>query len=363
KIMSSSDLEAISTLGLRGEAMASIAAVSKVEMLTKTENEQHGTRYEICAGEEKDFSEAGCPNGTTIVVRDIFYNVPARMKFLKKDVTEGNSVKGVIDRISLSHPEISFRFIRDGKQALLTSGNGDLKSTVYSVFGSELSDSLIPVNYEYNSMQVSGYISRPHQSRKSRAMQFFFINGRLVKSATAMAALEQAYKNSIMTGRYPACVLNIKMDSKLVDVNVHPAKTEVRFINEKPVFNLIYYGVKTAIETQNSVKKANFPKGLDTYNSDFNVQKTVVKTNKDFYIKPSPAEQLKFSSSPPVSEKPQSNTWRLSSSSDSYSNTGSPRTVSETKAFRNLNADDKKILLNQNRLILNMRRLMKIPIR
>ena len=254
KIAKSDDLNSIGTLGFRGEAMASIAAVARVEMLTKTREDEIGTRYEICGGEEKDLSPAGCPAGTTIVVRDIFYNVPARMKFLKKDVTEGNAVQGVVDRIALSHPEISFRFIREGKQVMLTSGNGDLKGTVYSVFGSELSDTLIPVDYSLNSMRITGFVSRPHQSRKSRAMQFFFINGRLVKSGTAMAALEQAYKNSIMVGRYPACVLNIEMDTKLVDVNVHPAKTEVRFVNERPVFDLVYYGVKTAIETKNSIK-------------------------------------------------------------------------------------------------------------
>ncbi len=178
------------------------------------------------------------------------------MKFLKKDVTEGNSVQGVVDRIALSHPEISFRFIREGKQVLITSGNGNLKSSIYSIFGSDFSNSLIPVDYEYGGMKLQGFVSKPHESRKNRAMQFFFINGRLVKSMTVSAALEQAYKNSIMVGRFPACVLNIQMDAKQVDVNVHPSKIEVRFINEKPVFDLIYYGVKTAIETKNTVKEA-----------------------------------------------------------------------------------------------------------
>lgn len=258
KIAVQDDLNSISTLGFRGEAMASIGAVAKVEMLTKTANEKLGTRYEIQGGKEIDCSDAGCPNGTTIVVRDIFFNVPARMKFLKKDVTEGNSVQGIVERMAISHSEISFRFIRDGKQVLVTSGNGDLKGTVYSVYGGELSNSLVEVDYSFEGMRVHGYVSRPHQSRKSRAMQFFFINGRLVKSATATAALEQAYKNLIMVGRYPACVLNIEIDVKLVDVNVHPAKIEVRFVNERPVFNLIYYGVKTAIETKDSVKQGSF---------------------------------------------------------------------------------------------------------
>ena len=258
KIKSGEDLNAIGTLGFRGEAMASIAAVSKVELLTKTADEENGTRYEIQGGEEKDFSPAGCPVGTTIVVRDIFFNTPARMKFLKKDVTEGNSVSGIVDKMAISHPEISFRFIRDGKQTLITSGNGDLKSTVYSVLGKEFASSLIDVDYSVNNMRVSGVVTKPSASRKSRAMQYFFINSRFVKSQTAMAALEQAYKNSIMVGKFPGCVLNIECDKSFVDVNVHPAKIEVRFASERPVFELIYYGVKSAIEAGDTPKEVVF---------------------------------------------------------------------------------------------------------
>lgn len=258
KISSKEDLNAIFTLGFRGEAMASIAAVSKVELLTKAKGEEFGTRYEIAGGEEVSFDEAGCPEGTTIVVRDIFFNTPARMKFLKKDVTEGNSVAGVVDRMAISHPDISFRFIRDGKQSLVTSGNGELMSAIYSVFGREVSGGLISVDYTYDNMRVSGYVSKPIASRKSRAMQFFFLNKRLIKSATAMAALEQAYKNTIMAGRFPMCVLNVEINPNLVDVNVHPAKIEVRFANEKPIFDLIYYGVKTAVESDRTVKEAHF---------------------------------------------------------------------------------------------------------
>lgn len=258
KIKVSDDLDKIGTLGFRGEAMASISAVAKVQLLTRTSNEEIGTRYEIAGGQELDFSDAGCPVGTTIVVADIFFNTPARMKFLKKDVTEANAVAGVVERIAVSHPEISFRFIRDGKQTLITSGNGDLKSTIYSVFGREFANSLIPVDYEINNMRVSGFVTKPSMSRKSRGMQFFFINSRLVKSQTAMAALEQAYRNSIMVGKFPGCVLNIECNSSFVDVNVHPAKIEVRFANEKPVFELVYYGVKNAIETLDTPKEAHF---------------------------------------------------------------------------------------------------------
>ena len=199
KISQKDDLNSIGTLGFRGEAMASISAVSKVELLTKAQNEEIGTRYEIEGGQEIEFDDAGCPNGTTIVVRDIFFNTPARMKFLKKDVTEGNQVAAIVDRMAISHPEISFRFIRDGKQMLITSGNGDLKSTIYSVLGKEISDSLMSVDYSYDNMRLSGFVSKPTASRKSRAMQFFYINNRVVKSKTAMAALEQAYMTSVNT--------------------------------------------------------------------------------------------------------------------------------------------------------------------
>lgn len=304
KISTGSDLDSIATLGFRGEAMASIAAVAKVELLTKAENEETGVRYEIAGGEELDFSDAGCPQGTTVVVRDIFFNVPARMKFLKKDVTEGNSVQGIVERIAISNPDISFRFIREGRQAMITAGNGDLKSTIYSVYGSELSETLVPVEYHYLGMRLTGYVSRPHQSRKSRAMQFFFINGRLVDSRLAKAALEQAYKNLIMVGRFPACVLNIAMDTKLVDVNVHPAKIEVRFVNEKPIFDLIYYGVKTAVEQQDTVKE-----GKLSDNSISSVYGNQIKTNSskiDFFKKEEKPNQLKFSSASPK-------TWSLAS--------------------------------------------------
>lgn len=299
KISKANDLNSIATLGFRGEAMASIGAVARVELLTKAHNENVGTRYELAGGEEISLDDAGCPDGTTIVVRDIFYNTPARMKFLKKDVTEGNAVAGIVDRMAISHPEISFRFIRDGKQALITSGNGDLKSAIYSVFGREMSEAMIPVDYSYENMRVTGYTSKPVASRKSRAMQFFFINGRLVKSATAMASLEQAYKNSIMVGKFPMCVLNIELNPALVDVNVHPAKIEVRFANEKPIFDLIYYGVKSAIESDTSVKEADFSARLEqvydipdksskTYSARINIlkKKEEPPVQQTFRIKP-----------------------------------------------------------------------------
>lgn len=282
KIAARDDLDAIATLGFRGEAMASISAVAKVELITRAQGEELGTRYEIAGSQELDFSDAGCPVGTTIAVRDIFYNTPARMKFLKKDVTEGNAVSAVVESMAISHADISFRFIRDGKQILMTSGNGILKDAVYSVFGKEFASSLIEVDYSINHMRISGLVTKPHASRKSRSMQYFFINSRMVKSRTALAALEQAYKNLIMVGRFPGCVLNIECDASFVDVNVHPAKIEVRFANEKPVFDLIYYGVKSAVETGDTPKEAVFK------------EQSSVSGRLDFLKKEEPPVQMQF---------------------------------------------------------------------
>ena len=318
KISKKDDLNSIGTLGFRGEAMASISAVAKVELLTKAENEEIGTRYEIAGGEELEFDDAGCPNGTTIVVRDIFFNTPARMKFLKKDVTEGNQVAGIVDRMAISHPEISFRFIRDGKQMLITSGNGDLKSTIYSVLGKEMSDSLMSVDYSYNNMRLTGFVSKPTASRKSRAGQYFYINNRIVKSKTAMAALEQAYKNTIMVGRFPACVLNIELNPSQVDVNVHPAKTEVRFANEKPIFDLVYYGVKTAIEKDRTVKEVEF-KEKPIYQQ---VPKTTYQNNSDNKSFQAKFDFFKKKDEPPAQQviktKPREDFWRVEAPKPEY---------------------------------------------
>lgn len=317
KISKKDDLNSIATLGFRGEAMASISAVSKVELLTKAENEEIGTRYEIAGGEELEFDDAGCPNGTTIVVRDIFFNTPARMKFLKKDVTEGNQVAGIVDRMAISHPEISFRFIRDGKQVLITSGNGDLKSTVYSVLGKEMSDSLMSVDYSFNDMRITGFVSKPTASRKSRAGQYFYINNRIVKSKTAMAALEQAYKNTIMVGRFPACVLNIELNPAQVDVNVHPAKTEVRFANEKPIFELVYYAVKTAIENDRTVKEVEFKENPIYRQESKNVYQN--NDNKSFQAK---FDFFKKKDEPPsqqvIKTKPRENFWQVEAPKPEY---------------------------------------------
>ena len=264
KISTRDDLYVIGTLGLRGEALASIAAVSNVEVLTRTPEEETGTRYCISAGEETLVDDAGCPLGTTIVVRDLFFNTPARMKFLKKDVSEANAVAGIVDKIALSNPDVSIRFIREGKSALFTSGSGDLKTAAYEIFGKDFADGLIEADYSFESVKISGLVSKPTKSRPNRNMQFFFVNGRLVKSGTASAALSEAYKNSIMVGKFPYCVLNITTAPGLVDVNVHPAKIEVRFANERTVFSAVYYAAKNALEHRDEAPKVTIPRTAQT---------------------------------------------------------------------------------------------------
>ena len=247
KISEKSDLDSIMTLGFRGEALASVAAVAKVDVISKIPEEQFGAHYRIEGSQEIILEDSGCQNGTTIIVRDIFYNVPARLKFLKKDVTEGNSVAAIVNKIAISHPEISFKFIRDNKTELLTAGDGKLYSAVYAVFGRDFAKTLIPVDYSCEGISVKGYISKPLESKAKRSFQNFFINKRYIKSVTCMVALEEAYKNQIMTGKFPACVLSLEIPPNLIDVNVHPTKIEVRFSDEKTIYNSVYFAVKNAL--------------------------------------------------------------------------------------------------------------------
>ena len=257
KISSADDLDNIGTLGFRGEALASVAAVAKVELLTRTENEEVGTSYKIFGGEEVELAEAGCPVGTTLIVRDLFYNIPARMKFLKKDVQEGNYIASILENIAVSYPEISFKFIRDGKLNFSTPGDGNLKSAIYAVFGKEYTENLLPVEYEANGISVTGFTGKPTSGRGSRSGQHFFVNGRFIKSPMCITALETAYKNSIMVGKFPPCVIFINLPFSAVDVNVHPAKTEVRFFEEKKIFDAVYQGALNAL-TQDTRPKASF---------------------------------------------------------------------------------------------------------
>ena len=247
KVKNEDDLGAIATLGFRGEALASVSSVSHLELITKAQEEDIGTRYLIEGGAEISLEDAGCPDGTTFIIRDLFYNVPARMKFLKTDMAEGNAVSNVIDKIALSHPEIAVTYIKDQKTVLRTSGDGKLLSAIYAVYGRDFANSLIPVDYTLGGIRVSGYISRPENARPNRNMQNFFINRRFVICKTAMAAISEACKGSVMVGKFPSCVLDLEMSFSAVDVNVHPTKLEVRFVNERPVFDAVYHAVKTAL--------------------------------------------------------------------------------------------------------------------
>ena len=254
KVKEKCDLDKILTLGFRGEALASIAAVSRVEVLTKVKGEQFGTHYIIEGSEEKLIEQCGCPDGTMIIIRDIFYNVPARQKFLKKDVTEGNAVSSVIAKLALSHPDISFKFIRDNRQDIMTPGDNDSYSAVYAVLGRAFADSLIPVDYTYDGIRVSGYTVKPLSAGSNRKLQNFFVNRRFVKSVTCTVSLEEAYRNVIMTGKFPSCVINLDIPPETIDVNVHPTKIEVRFSDEKTVFDAVYFAVKNAVMSYDIMK-------------------------------------------------------------------------------------------------------------
>lgn len=252
KIAKAEDLNHIHTLGFRGEALASIASVARVEVLTKTEQDEYACCYRIEGGEPQGMEPGARPVGTTITVRDLFYNTPARMKFLKKDASEGTYVAETVLHAALSHPEISFRFIRDGKQQYLTPGDGELRSAVYAVMGREFARDLLQVEGGNGVYRVTGLVTPPRACRASRGTQHFFVNGRYVKNRTMMAALENAYKGTMMQGKFPGAVLMLDMPADLVDVNVHPAKTEIRFARESDVFDAVYRAVRTALTTPGS---------------------------------------------------------------------------------------------------------------
>ena len=252
KISTAEDLGHIHTLGFRGEALASIASVAKVEVLTRTEADEYACCYRIEGGEPQGMEPGARPVGTTITVNDLFYNTPARMKFLKKDASEGTFVAETVLHAALSHPEISFRFLRDGKQQYITPGDGDLRSAVYAVLGREFARDLLAVDGGTELYHVSGLVTPPRACRASRGAQHFFVNGRYVKNRTMMAALENAYKGTMMQGKFPGAVLMLELPSDLVDVNVHPAKTEIRFARESDVFDAVYRAVRAALATPGS---------------------------------------------------------------------------------------------------------------
>ena len=259
KVYTADDLESINTLGFRGEALASVCAVGRVECISKQSADKLGAVYRIEGGECTEYDRSGAADGTTIIIRDLFFNTPARLKFLKKDVTEGNYCASVVEKLALSHPNISFRFIRDGRQTMLTPGDGEYYSAVYAVFGKQFAAGLIDVENIYRDTSVTGYVSSPLFTRANRTMQHFFVNGRSVKSPLCCAALEEAFRNTIMVGKFPACVLCINTDPAKVDANIHPTKTEVRFTEEKTVFDAVYFAVKNALLGYDESREIKLP--------------------------------------------------------------------------------------------------------
>ena len=246
KLRTEEDLAAIGTMGFRGEALAAIASVSRIDLMTKTPGSLSGVKLHLDAGVITEEAEAGCPDGTTILVRDLFYNTPARMKFMKSDTVEGSRVAAAVQMQALAHPEVAFQFLRDGKQVLATPGSGKLQDAMYCVYGRDCAR-MVAVESRWESYTLSGFVTLPTDARPSRNLQTFFVNDRPVKSKLLIAALEEAYRNQLMVGRFPGCVLHLNLPANAVDVNVHPAKTEVKFLSEKAVFDCVHYGVLGAL--------------------------------------------------------------------------------------------------------------------
>ena len=263
KLRTERDLEAIGTLGFRGEALAAIASVSHVELVTCERGAAEGTRLVLDGGVKRSKSPVGCPAGTTIYVRDLFYNTPARQKFMKNDRAEGSAVTTAVVRLALSHPEISIKYIREGKEEYHTPGDGRLQSAAYCTLGREFAKGLLTAENKVDGMTVTGFVSTPAAARGNRAWQFFFINGRFIKSKLLQAAVEQAYKNSLFTGRFPVCVIDIEMPPSAVDVNVHPTKMEVRFADERAVFDAVYWAVRGALEREEAPRELEISKGTE----------------------------------------------------------------------------------------------------
>lgn len=281
KISTKEDLDRIITLGFRGEALASVSAVSRVEVFTKTKDEPLGTHYKIEGSEETLNEKAGCHNGTVITVRDLFYNVPVRAKFLKRDVVEGNAISTIMKKLAVSHPNILFTFIRESRTEFYTYGDNDQFSAVYSIYGKTFAKDLIPVDYVEGKVSVNGYTVKPLFAKSNRQYQIFFVNGRAVKSDILSTAIEEAYSSLLMTGKFPVCILKLTLPPESMDVNIHPTKAEVRFSNENEVFNAVFFSVKNALMKSGLMYNFDFDK---TKNSKINVTEKAVK--QETYIQP-----------------------------------------------------------------------------
>lgn len=309
KIKDADDLESIMTLGFRGEALAAISSVSKIRIMTKQRSDKFGSLLEAHAGTVVNHIKTGSQDGTTVIVEDLFYNVPARKKFLKQDKTEALAISGIVEKVALSRPDISFRYIIDGELKYLTAGDGSLSNVIYAILGRDVSKKTIKVDREDGGIKVRGFISTPELNRANRNLENFYINSRFVKSKTASAALEQAYKSYIPEGKFPFCVLDIIIDPSQVDVNVHPAKLEVKFSNENLIFNAVYYAVRTALSnsiTTPSLYNEEKPKNeVSPLNTLFQVQD---KENNEYK-----ASRIVFDSKANVAVVRQNNTLDYSS--------------------------------------------------
>ena len=283
KLRCAEDLSAIGTMGFRGEALAAIASVSRIDLLTKTPDALTGVSLHLEAGTVTEENEAGCPDGTTIIVRDLFYNTPARMKFMKADTVEGSRVAGAVQLQALAHPEVAISLIRDGKTVLSTPGSGGLQAAVYCVYGRDFGK-MVSVDSTWEKYRVTGFVSKPTDSRPSRNLQTFFVNHRPVKSKLLVTALEEAYRNQLMVGKFPACVLCLELPPAAVDVNVHPAKTEVKFLNEKAVFDCVHYGVLGALNKTPDRPQIRFSQSGTTVLPEAPAEKQpTVTPKKDFF--------------------------------------------------------------------------------
>ncbi len=260
KIAAKADLDTILTLGFRGEALASVAAVSRVTVMTKRPEDEYGTKYEIAGMDSADPEDCGCPDGTTLIIKDLFFNVPARRKFMKRDAAEGNAVFQILQKIAISHPETAFKFIRDNKLEFHSDGNGELLTAIHAVYGRDFARDLIPVDHTQNGIRVHGYTVKPLYSKNNRSFQNFFVNSRYVRSKACSVALESAYENMVMTGKFPACVLMLEMPPDTLDVNIHPAKAEVRFSDEKKVVDALYFALKNAMLGAGLIYEFQMPK-------------------------------------------------------------------------------------------------------
>ena len=308
KLRDETGLEAIGTMGFRGEALAAISAVSEVELLTRRHGDESGTRVTLSAGDIQDMGETGCPAGTVMQVRSLFFNTPARLKFLKSDRAEASACVQTALRCALGRPEVSVRLLRDGKEEFFSPGDGKALSCVYALLGRDTAKDFLPIELSDGDMSVAGFVSSPSAGRGNRGMQFFYCNGRYIRSALLQTAVEQAYKNTLLVGRYPACVVYLKLSNAAVDVNVHPAKTEVKFSQEKRVFDLVYHAVLAALSTEDRTAAAGEEKPKPAPAPVYTAPTPTAKPNPrpDFYRSMSAADfrASNYSIRPPAPAKP-----------------------------------------------------------